>query len=214
MQRLKKSRREVFESLDRPSALALPVRPYEYAEWLKARVGFNYHIEVDNHSYSIPFQFLHEKLDVRLTATTIEAFRKGERVAAHARSYVKGGYTTLKEHMPPEHRAYAEWNPSRFIKWADKTGTATARLVEKVLAGRTYPEQAYKTCMGIIHLSRHYESERVEAAAERALKYNACSFRSMKAILAAGLDKQPDSRETGQMSLPLHQNIRGKQYYQ
>jgi transposase len=214
MQRLKKSRREVFESLDRPSALALPVRPYEYAEWLKARVGFNYHIEVDNHSYSIPFQFLHEKLDVRLTATTIEAFRKGERVAAHARFYVKGGYTTLKEHMPPEHRAYAEWNPSRFIKWADKTGTATTRLVEKVLAGRTYPEQAYKTCMGIIHLSRHYESERVEAAAERALKYNACSFRSMKAILAAGLDKQPDSRETGQMSLPLHQNIRGKEYYQ
>lgn len=214
MRRLKKSRREVFESLDRPSALALPVRPYEYAEWLKARVGFNYHIEVDNHSYSIPFQFLHEKLDVRLTATTIEAFRKGERVAAHARFYVKGGYTTLKEHMPPEHRAYAEWNPSRFIKWADKTGAATARLVEKVLAGRTYPEQAYKTCMGIIHLSRHYESERVEAAAERALKYNACSFRSMKAILAAGLDKQPDSRETGQMSLPLHQNIRGKEYYQ
>jgi len=214
MRRLKKSRREVFESLDRPSALALPVRPYEYAEWLKARVGFNYHIEVDNHSYSIPFQFLHEKLDVRLTATTIEAFRKGERVAAHARSYVKGGYTTLKEHMPPEHRAYAEWNPSRFIKWAGKTGTATTRLVEKVLAGRTYPEQAYKTCMGIIHLSRHYESERVEAAAERALKYNACSFRSMKAILAAGLDKQPDSRETGQMSLPLHQNIRGKEYYQ
>ena len=116
--------------------------------------------------------------------------------------------------MPPEHRAYTEWNPSRFIKWADKTGTATARLVEKVLAGRTYPEQAYKTCMGIIHLSRHYEPERVEAAAERALKYNACSFRSMKAILSAGLDKQPDSRETGQMSLPLHQNIRGKEYYQ
>ena len=214
MRRLKKSRREVFESLDRPSALALPVRPYEYAEWFKAKVGFNYHIEVDNHSYSVPFQLLHEKLDVRLTATTIEAFRKGERVAAHARSYVKGGYTTLKEHMPPEHRAYAEWNPSRFIKWAGKTGTATARLVEKVLAGRTYPEQAYKTCMGIIHLSRHYEPERVEAAAERALKYNACSFRSMKAILSAGLDKQPDSRETGQMSLPLHQNIRGKQYYQ
>jgi transposase len=214
MRRLKKSRREVFESLDRPSALALPVRPYEYAEWLKARVGFNYHIEVEEHSYSVPFQFLHEKLDVRLTATTIEDFRKGERVAAHARSYVKGGYTTLKEHMPPEHRAYAEWNPSRFIKWAGKTGTATARLVEKVLAGRTYPEQAYKTCMGIIHLSRHYEPERVEAAAERALKYNAYSFRSMKAILSAGLDKQPDSRETGQMSLPLHQNIRGKQYYQ
>lgn len=214
MRRLKKSRREVFESLDRPSALPLPVRPYEYAEWLKAKVGFNYHIDVDEHSYSVPFQLLHEKLDIRLTAATIEAFRKGERVAAHARSYVKGQYTTLREHMPPEHRAYAEWNPSRFIKWAGKTGTATAQLVEKVLAGRTYPEQAYKACMGIINLGRHYEPERVEAAAARALKYNACSYRSLKAILASGLDKQPDRQEAGQMSLPLHQNIRGKEYYQ
>jgi len=214
MRRLKKSRRELFESMERPSALPLPARPYEYAEWLKARVGFNYHVEVEERSYSVPFQLLHEKLDIRLTATTIEAFRKGERVAAHARSYIKGGYTTLKEHMPPEHRAYAEWSPSRFIQWAGKTGTATAQLVERVMAGRTYPEQAYKACMGIIHLGQHYEPERVEAAAERALKYNACSYRSMKAILAAGLDRQ-DSRENGgQVSLPLHQNIRGSEYYQ
>ena len=215
MRHLKKSRRELFEAMERPSALPLPVRPYEYAEWLKARVGFNYHVEVNDHSYSVPFRLLHERLDIRLTATTIEAFHKGERVAAHARSYVKGGYTTLKEHMPPEHRAYAEWSPSRFTKWAGKTGTATAQLVEKVMAGRTYPEQAYKACMGIINLSRHYEPVRVEAAAERALKYNACSYRSMKAILAAGLDREPDGQKSGrQMSLPLHQNIRGKEYYQ
>jgi transposase len=213
MRRLRKSRRELFESMDRPRALPLPARPYEYAEWSKARVGFNYHIEVEDHSYSIPFQLLHEKLDIRQTATTIEAFRKGERVAAHARSYVKGGYTTLKEHMPPGHRAYAEWSPSRFIHWAGKTGTATAQLVERILAGRAYPEQAYKACMGIIHLGRHYEPKRVEAAAERALRYNACSYRSMKAILAANLDKHPDSQQTGQMSLPLHHNIRGREYY-
>jgi transposase len=215
MQRLKKSRRELFESMDRPSALPLPIRPYEYAEWIKARVGFNYHVEVDDHFYSVPFQLLHERLDIRMTATTIEAFRKGDRVAAHARSYVRGGYTTLKEHMPPEHRAYAEWSPSRFIKWAGKFGIATAQLVEKILAGRTYPEQAYRACMGIIHLGQHYDPARVEAAAERALRFNACSYRSMKAILAAGLDRQQDGQDSGrQMSLPLHQNIRGREYYQ
>ena len=214
MRRLGKSRRELFEALERPSALPLPAHPYEYAEWLKARVGFNYHVDVDDHSYSVPYKLLHERLDIRLTATTIEAFYKGERVAAHARSYVKGDYTTLKEHMPPEHRAYAEWNPSRFTSWAAKTGAATARVVEKVLASRAYPEQAYKACMGIIHLSRHYEPERVEVAAERALKYNACSYRSMKAILAAGLDRQDNRGNGGQMGLPLHQNIRGKEYYQ
>jgi len=214
MRRLKKSRRELFEAMDRPSALPLPVKPYEYAEWVKARVGFNYHVEVEEHSYSVPFQLLHQRLDIRLTATTMEAFHKGERVAAHARSYIKGGYTTLKEHMPPEHRAYAEWSPSRFTKWAGKIGTATARLVEKIMASRAYPEQAYKACMGIIQLSRHYEPERVEAAAERALKYNTCSYRSMKAILAAGLDRQDSQQSSRQISLPSHQNIRGKEYYQ
>jgi len=214
MRRLGKSRRELFEAMERPAALPLPARPYEYAEWLKARVGFNYHVEVEEHFYSVPYKLLHERLDIRLTAATVEAFRKGERVAAHARSYIKGGYTTVKEHMPPEHRAYAEWSPSRFVQWATKTGPATAQVVEKVLASRPYPEQAYKACMGIIHLDRHFLPERVEAAAARALKYNACSYRSMKAILAASLDRQDEQDNGGQMGLPSHQNIRGKEYYQ
>jgi transposase len=214
MKKLGKSRRELFEAIDRPNALPLPARPYEYAEWYKAKVNVDYHIEVDRHYYSVPFWLLREKVDVRLTAGTVEVFRKGERVAAHARSYLKGQYTTRKEHMPPEHRAYAEWSPARFVKWAARTGDATAQVVEKILATRSYPEQGYRACLGIIRLGRHYEPERVEAAAERALKYNACSYRSMKAILSAGLDRQDGSRETGQMSLPLHQNIRGKEYYQ
>jgi len=215
MRRARKSRRELFETLDRPSALPLPSRPYEYAEWSKARVNFDYHIEVDHHYYSVPFQLLREKVDVRLTATVVETFHKGERVAAHARSYLRGKHTTLKENMPPEHRAYAEWSPARFIHWAGKIGEATAHLVEQVLTTRTYQEQAFRSCMGIIQLSRSYEPERVEAAAERALKFNACSYRSMKAILSSGLDqRQNDGESSGQMSLPLHQNIRGREYYQ
>ncbi len=215
MIRLGKSRRELFESIDRPNTLPIPARPYEYAEWYKARVNIDYHIEVDHHYYSVPYQLLRERVDVRLTATTVEVFRKGERVAAHARSYLKGQPTTLKDHMPPEHRSYAEWNPPRFIKWAAKTGAATAQVVEKILATRTYPEQGYRACLGIIRLGQHYEPERVEAAAERALKYNACSYRSMKAILTSGLDRQQDNvGNSAQMSLPLHRNIRGKEYYQ
>lgn len=216
LRQVKKSRRELFESLDYPSALPLPPGPYEYAEWIKARVNFDYHIQVDDHYYSVPFQLLRERLDVRLTVTTIEAFRKGERVVAHARSYVKGSYTTLKEHMPPNHRAYAEWSPDRFIQWAGKIGESTAHLVGQVLAGRSYQEQAFRSCMGIIQLGRSYEPERVEAAAQRALKYNTCSYRSMKAILSGGLDQRQDTPEqrSGQLSLPLHQNIRGPEYYQ
>ena len=215
LKKLKRSRRELFETVDRPAALSLPLRPYEYAEWYKAKVNIDYHVEVDDHYYSVPFRLIHERLDIRLTAATMEAFRKGERVAAHARSYVQGRYTTRKEHMPPEHRGYAEWSPERFIRWAGKTGTATARLVEKILSNRPYVEQGYRSCMGIIHLGRFYEPERMEAAAERALKYNTCSFRSLKAILSAGLDKQVDNEE--QLRLPglrPHRNIRGREYYQ
>jgi transposase len=214
LKKLKKSRRELFEAVDRLNALPLPTRPYEYAEWYKARVQLNYHIEVNHHYYSVPFQLLREKVDVRLTASTLEVFRKGDRIAAHVRSYHKNGYTTLPEHMPPEHRFYAEWNPDRFIRWAGKTGEATARLVEKILATRPYPEQGYKACLGIINLTRNYEPVRVEAAARRALKFKTCSYRSMKSILSAGLDRQSDNGEQPrQPGLPPHQNIRGPEYY-
>lgn len=214
LRRLKKSRRELFETADRPAALPLPAHPYEYAEWLRAKVNIDYHIEVDHHYYSVPCRLLREKLDIRLTAATVEAFHKGERVAAHARSGVRGAHTTLKEHMPQEHRRYAEWTPSRFIQWASRTGTATAQLVERIINARTYPEQGYRTCLGIIHLGKHYEPERIEAAAERALKYNTCSYKSVKAILTAGLDRRQDDEPLPQQrSLPVHGNIRGGGYY-
>ena len=117
--------------------------------------------------------------------------------------------------MPPSHRYYAEWNPTRFIQWAGKTGDATARLVEKILTRRPYPEQGFKACLGIINLTRDYEPVRVEAAARRALKFKACSYRSMKAILSARLDQQPDNGEQPRLpGLLPHQNIRGQEYYQ
>jgi transposase len=214
LKKAQKSRRDLFEAVDRPNALPLPSRPYEYAEWYKARVQLNYHIEVGQHHYSVPYQLLHERLDIRLTATIVEAFYKGERVAAHARSFIKGGYTTLKEHMPPSHRYYAEWNPARFIQWAGKTGESTARLVETILSTRPYPEQGFKACLGIINLTRDYEPVRVEAAAKRALEFKTCTYRSMKAILAAGLDRQlNDGKQPRLPGLLPHQNIRGPEYY-
>ncbi len=106
LRRMGKSRRELFEAEDRPHALPLPERPYEYAEWRKATVNIDYHIEVDGHYYSVPYRLLRERLDVRLTAATLEAFHKGERVVAHARSYMRGRHTTLREHMPPEQAKY------------------------------------------------------------------------------------------------------------
>jgi len=215
LRQAKKSRRELFLNIDRPNALPLSPRPYEYAEWFKAKVHLDYHIEVDHHYYSVPYRLLHERVDIRLSATMAEVLYKGERVALHVRSHVKGSYTTIPEHMPPSHRFYAEWNPARFIQWASKIGESTARLVETILATRPYPEQGFRSCLGIIRLVRDYEPVRVEAAANRALKFKACSYRSMKAILSAGLDRQPENVEQpGLPGLLPHQNIRGPEYYQ
>jgi len=214
MKKLKKSRRELFESQDRPAALPLPERHYQYAEWRKATVHVDYCVEVDRHIYSVPFRFLHDTLDVRLTATTLEVFQRGERIAAHVRSYVNGGHTILNEHRPPEHRKYLEWTPSRIIGWAAKTGPSTAKVVERIMATRRHPEEGFRACLGIMSLGEGYGAERLEAAAARAMKFEACSFKYMRSILVAGLDRVAAAQdETQQPSLPLHENVRGGEYY-
>jgi len=128
------------------------------------------------------------------------------------RSYLPHAHTTLKEHMPPAHQKYLEWSPSRIIEWASKTGPYTALLVQSIMASRSHPEQGYRSCLGVLRLEKHFPPERIEAAARRALKYSACSLKSMRAILASGLDRLVDP-EAQQAALPLHENIRGGPYY-
>jgi len=213
LRKVNRSRFDLFETFDRPNAHGLPERPYQYAEWSKATVNIDYHIEVQRHYYSVPYQLVREKLDVRLTAHTLEAFFKGERVAAHPRSFVPYGHTTLKEHMPPSHQRYLEWSPSRFVRWASKIGPHTAELVQKIIHSRAHPEQAYRSCLGILHLEKHYSTERLEAACGRALRFGSLSFRSLRKILSSGLDRLQESTEPTEQALPDHDNVRGSRYY-
>ncbi len=212
LRKVKKSRRDLFEIFDRAQAQALPERSYEYAEWRVARVNIDYHIEVERHYYSVPFQLIREKLDVRLTAATVEAFLKGERVAAHIRSFVPYAHTTLKEHMPPSHQKYLEWTPSRMVNWAKKIGPKTAELVQTIIESRTYPEQAYRSCLGILRLEKHYSKERLEKASGRALKFGSHSLQSLRKILSSGLDRL-EPNDPSESSVADHENIRGSQYY-
>jgi transposase len=212
LRKLKQSRRELFLLFDQPNALALAQKAYEYAEWKIATVNIDYHIEVDHHYYSVPYQLKGEKLHVRLTAQAVEALRKGQRVASHVRSFMPHQHTTLKEHMPPAHRKYADWSPSRFIRWAEKTGPHTARLVQAIIDSRTHPEQAYRSCLGILRLEKHYPKERLENAAARALRFANVSLKALRKILETGLDRL-EEKDSSSAVLPLHDNIRGGQYY-
>jgi hypothetical protein len=212
LRKLKQSRRELFLLFDQPNAQPLAQKAYEYAEWKIATVNIDYHIEVDRHYYSVPYQLKGEKLQVRLTAHTVEALRRGQRVASHLRSFVPHQHTTLREHMPPAHRKYSDWSPSRFIRWAEKTGPYTARLVQTIIDQRTHPEQAYRSCLGILNLEKHYPKERLENAAARALRFSNLSLKALRKILENGLDRL-EEKDPASALLPLHDNIRGGQYY-
>jgi len=213
-QKLNTTRRQLFATIDRPALKPLPKRPYEYAEWKKARVNIDYHIEIYRHYYSVPYQLVREQLDVRLTSSSVEVLYKNKRVASHQRSYRKGGFTTLKEHMPKSHQRYLEWTPSRIIRWAEKNGPKTQKLITRVLDSRTHPEQGYRSSLGIMRLGKDYSPQRLEAACERALFINAYSYKSVHSILKKGLDQQPFLFEEIENTQPLnHHNIRGKHYY-
>jgi transposase len=214
MRRLGKSRRQLFAEIERSALKPLPVRPYDLAEWSRPKVAFDYHVEHDDHFYSVHYSLIGEKLDLRATETTVEIFRRGKRIESYERSYAKGTYTTRTEHMPRGHRDHAEWTPERISSWAKKTGPKTAALLEAIMAAKAHPEQGFKRCRGILALSKHYPSDRLERACARALHFRTLTYKSVKAILLNGLDREPlPGDEPHQPALPLHENIRGSRYY-
>jgi len=212
-QKLEGSRRSQFEEIDRPALTPLPQAPYEYGEWLSPRAGVNYHIEVEKHFYSVPNRLMRRKLDVRLTASVLEVFYRNERVASHHRSFRRYGYTTVAEHMPSNHRLYAEWNPERIHRWAGSVGESVARVCEQIMRTRPHPEQGFRACLGIMRLAKLYEKDRTEAACQRALAAGTVSYRSIESILRRGLDRMPLFSTTTPEPLPNHEHIRGPEYY-
>jgi transposase len=208
------SRQSLFESLDRPALRPLPAQPYEYAEWKRARVNIDYHVEVDRHYYSVRYTLVKQQLDVRLTSQVVELLFKGKRVASHRRSHLKGRHTTVTAHMPKAHQHYAEWTPQRLTQWAASSGAATSRVVETILASRPHPQQGFRSCLGIMRLGKRYGTERLEAACRRALKIGACSYKSIDSILKQGLDQTPLPTSAKAKPTVDHANIRGPKYYQ
>lgn len=209
------SRRELFERLDKPALKSLPSAPFVFAEWKGATVNIDYHVEYDHHFYSVPHHLVRERVEVRATATTVEILRHGERLYAHARSFVRGGFTTVPDHMPKAHREHLEWSPSRIVHWGESVGIKTGELVAAILAERPHPEQGYRSCLGILRLAKRYGNDRLEAACARALAVRARSYRHVDSILKRGLDRLPlpAAEPVKQLTLAVLENVRGSDYY-
>jgi transposase len=209
------SRRELFERLDRPALRPLPAEPFVYGEWAVARVNIDYHVEIHRHYYSVPYTLIHEVMDARVSAATVELFHRGQRVAAHRRDDTPGRHTTNPAHMPKAHQHHLEWTPSRLIQWAETIGSQTAALVAAILADRPHPEQGYRSCLGLLRLSRRDGAARLEAACARALTVGVRSYRHVDSILKHGLDRLPPPEPVEPLTLaPVHEHLRGRDYYQ
>jgi transposase len=206
-------RQSAFVDLDRPALRPLPATRYEYAEWKVVRVGIDYHVEVVCHYYSVPYRFAREQVDARFTATTVELFHRGTRIASHVRNDSRGRHTTVDAHMTPGHQAVQGWNAPRLLDWAGQIGPHTRAVVDSILHQRRHPQQGYRSCLGILRFAKSHGEGRLEGACERAIAIGATSYSSVKSILKNGLDQKRVSAPA-QTCLPLdHTNVRGPDYY-
>jgi transposase len=206
------SRRELFEKLDRPALTPLPQEPYAYAEWKKCTAGIDYHVEVEQHFYSVPHTLIRKPLWARFTARTVEVFDDGKRVAAHRRGPANKRHTTVREHMPSSHRRYADWTPERIRRQAGDVGPATEALVDIIMRHKTHPEQGFRSCIGIVRLARTHGAERLEAACSRAIEIGARSYTSVRSILKNNLDRRTRQGAADGPAI-THDNIRGPKYF-
>jgi transposase len=212
MRHLGQSRRQLFESLDKPALAPLPTQSYEFARWKKARVHIDYHVSFEKHYYSVPYTLIGKEVDVRATEKTVEIFYRRTRQASHRRCQAQGRYSTQNEHMPPAHKKYSDWSPERFLRWANEIGPHTSQLIATVLDARRHPQQAYRSCLGILGLAKRYTNDRLEAACRRALPAGIRSYKGIRNILDNKLD-QLELDQPPAAPLPAHANIRGETYY-
>ena len=169
------------------------------------KAGFDYHVALDKaHYYSIPYQFAGKEVQIRSTSRTVEVFCEGERIACHAlETDLRKRYITEPSHMPEHHKAVAGWSPGRFLSWAQKTGTHTRQYIAWLLERKDHPEQAYRTCTGILRIGSTVTPERMEEACAHALAHNIYSYAYFAELLKDKKQQEPI----------LHENLRGKDYY-
>jgi transposase len=206
MKQYGKSRKELFLEVDFPALRSLPKHPYVLAVWKNAKVSIDYHIEVDRHYYSVPYEYVRKEVDIKITEKTIEIFLSGKRIALHQRSEKPYHHTTIKEHMPANHRFLQEWTPMRFLEWADKFGPETKIQINSILLSRKHLEQSYRSCLGVLSLGKKYGKFKLEQACTVANGFGAVSVKTIKNIIKNNQgvkSAEPEDRPV------IHSNIRG-----
>lgn len=213
MRGYQQSRRERFESIDRPALLPLPAR-YEFGDWVgPLRVPLDYHIAVKGHFYSVPYRLVHQSVTARCTPTVVEILHGRNRVASHVRSDALGRKSTHRAHMPEHHLAWADHTPERYKDWAQRVGPGALSVVERLLADARHPAAALNACGTLQKLERKYTAERFELACGKALSIHSPTVKSIRSLLQHQLEGKAETLPTSN-DMPVHTNVRGAGYYQ
>jgi hypothetical protein len=201
------SRDELFLSEDFPAMRPLPLQRYSYAIWKNAKVAPDYHVEHEGHKYSVPYEWIGKKVELRIGANVIEVFAGSRKIASHALSLSRRGFTTLDTHMPESHQA-ARWNPERLIRWAAKIGPQAEIFVKRAVECK---EHAYRGILGVLGLEKKVGKDRLEAACARANAVGALHYSNVKSILNKNLEGAVLPEDLP--ALPPHDNVRGADYF-
>ncbi len=210
------SRNSVFIESEKSELMSLPSELYPCRSYHKAKGQKNCHVYLspDKHYYSIPYKYVGLELRLVYDKKTVEIYDVShQRLAVHHRKFKPYGYTTIREHLPSQHQFVLDWSPEKFISWAERIGSPVSELIKTILQSKAHPEQAYKSCVGILSFAKKVGNERLNNACRRAIHYQAYNYGIVRKILERGLDKLPLDAPP-QSRIPNHENQRGNDYYQ
>ena len=210
------SRRLQFEEIERSALAPLPILHYEFKKQLHATVMKNGHVclSVDKHYYSVPYRFIGKKVKLLYSNSVVEAYYHYERIALHKRVKSPYNYSTDKEHLASTHRFVTDWTPERFLEWASSIHEDVRLYILKILDRKQHPEQAYRSCIGILSFAKKAGEQRLISACQRALSYGIYNYKTIQTILEKNMDQYEDSLFADELPMPKHDNIRGEDYYQ
>ncbi len=209
------SRKQQFEEMEKVTLQPLPQTRFEMRQQLTVTVMKNGHVclSCDKHYYSVPYQYTGKKIKILYARSTVEIYYRYELIATHPRIKSPHNYSTLPEHLATQHRYVAEWNPEHFLSQARALHPDIEKYIEQVLIRKAHPEQAYKSCQGILSFAKRLGVDRLINACNRASDYGLYHYKIIEKILFKGLDKFNPDLEQEPSSMPVHENIRGGAYY-
>jgi hypothetical protein len=209
------SRRQLFEDVEKEALHELPALRFEFKKQQIATVARNGRIclKEDKHYYTVPHQHLGKKVKVLYSQTQVEIYYRYVVIARHERDRLPYGHTVNPDHIAPSHRYLSDWNPLNFINQAAEIADPVKEFIVKILDTSQHPEQAYKSCMGVLSYEKKVGRERLVNACKRALEYEQYTYGTIKNILERGLDSITVEEDEPELTIPLHVNIRGQQYY-